>query len=139
MNGLVFRAYIPVSIPELLWLPLPEKDPHGGALNPYILEDRPNGPGTRPIDTYLHVCFNGSHYYFHSSVPSDEKWVGPAFVSCRPLCRCKTREGNVLHSQKFSFSELLLRERWKLKRAAGYFNLDVPDELYDYVVEWIGR
>jgi len=122
MNGLMFRAYIPVSIPKLLWLPLPEKDPHCEALKLYILEDRPNGPGTRPIDTYLRVCLHGSHYYFHSSVPSDERGKEPKFVSCRPLGPCP---GNIVHhSNEFPESMLMVRERWKLKIAAGIFSLD---------------
>jgi hypothetical protein len=97
------------------------------------MEDRPNGPGTHPIDKYLHVCFHGKHYCLNSSVPSDEKGEEPTFISCRPLPgSCPGIDAR--HSGEFSGETLTVRERKKLKIAAGIFSFDAH-ELADMIAE----
>jgi hypothetical protein len=124
MGGFKFRALAPVSpapvsspapAGKTILPPRPKKRQRAKQLERYIVEDRPNGPGTLPFDEHLHFCIGGQHLCLRKSFPVDEPESEPPFISCHSQGPCSGIDDN--HSpEEFSESDLSARERIALKK-----------------------
>jgi hypothetical protein len=120
MGGKKFRALAPVSLPvsngkTIFPPPLDprQKEMH---LDQFIVEDRPNGPGKGPVDTYLHLCDEKYHYSIHTVKPVDESETDDPHIFCHVQGLCSGIDDQ--HSKEFSEDSLPARERLALKTEA---------------------